>query len=193
MKKYLLMIMIVFTVVTQAGECRLRGGFISLSALGTSMDAEITGIAKGRLGLNLNNKWAIGLTGSSFFHGPERTKLVNDGTYHLNIQYGGLFVEYNLLTHDRLATSLSFMSGMGSAFFQYDHEYRKNKVWTEEIIDQTSFGVQELALNINIRVAGPWWLGVTGSLRNTAPLELIQTSDDLIKKANAGVQITYTF
>ena len=83
------------------------------------------------------------------------------------------------------------MSGQGEAFYQYDKEYRDDKTWTEEIIDKTSFGFQEVGMEIQYRVANRMWLGLTGSFRNTSPVKLIDTPEDLFKGLNAGVTFKY--
>jgi hypothetical protein len=87
--------------------------------------------------------------------------------------------------------SLSFLSGQGQASYRYDREYRKEKVWSEEMIDITTFGVQELGLDLHHRIGGNFWLGLTGSYRHTSPLQLIDTSDKLIEGFNGGISIKY--
>ena len=167
------------------------GGYIGLNGRASSVFSETGGFVDGKIGVVLNNKWTIGLTGSALTHDQQYDKLVDDGTYHLFVNYGGLFVERIFSINQDFKWSLGLMTGQGIAYYEYDKEFQKDKVWTEKIIDKTTFGVQELSLEIQHRVVGNFWLGVNGSIRNTSPIRLIGTSSEFLKKPSFGFSLKY--
>ncbi len=167
------------------------GAYAGISGRSASVMSDNSGFLDARFGVVFNGKWTIGLTGSALAHDKKLDELVDDGQYHLYASYGGLFVERIFSVTDDLKFSVMIMSGQGTAYYQYDKEYRKDKVWSEEVIDKTTFGVQELSIEIQHRVFDNFWLGVTGSIRNTSPVELIGTSDGLFKKPGVGMTIKY--
>lgn len=89
------------------------------------------------------------------------------------------------------AISAMLMSGQGEAYYQYDKKYRKEKVWSEEIIDKTTFGVQKLSLQVSYQLIENLWLGINGTVRNTSPVELLGTPEALLKKPEYGLTVQY--
>ncbi|MBD3374673.1 hypothetical protein GF406_06525 [candidate division KSB1 bacterium] len=167
------------------------GGYLGTAGRVSSVFSDNAGYADLKGALVFDGKWAIGFTGSGLYYDKSLNRLVSDGTYHLQVAFGGLFVERIFSVNDNFKVSASLMTGQGEALYQYDRDYRKEKVWSEEIIDKTTFGVQELGIEIQHRIKGNFWLGLTGGYRNTSPLELIDTPDDLLEKWNAGVSFKY--
>jgi len=167
------------------------GMYVNLTGRASSVLDQTSAFGDARIGLVFNDTWTVGLTGTALGHDNQLSELVDDGTYHLYTSYGGFFVERIFGLTQNMTASLMFMSGQGTAYYQYDKDYRKEKVWSEEIIDQTTFGVQELTLEVQHRVYGNFWMGVSGSVRNTSPIRLIGTSDGFLKKPSVGVSFKY--
>lgn len=167
------------------------GGYVATGASYSTVDGDPAGYLDLKAAMTIDGRWAIGLAGSALNYDKELTALVSDGTYRLQSGYAGLFVERLFTLSPAWKLSASFMSGQGTAFYQYDKEYRQEKVWSEEVIDRTSYGVQVLSLDLNRRLTDRLWLGVTGSVRNTSPLRLLETPDDLFKTLNAGISLRY--
>jgi hypothetical protein len=55
------------------------------------------------------------------------------------------------------------------------------------VIDQTTFAVFEPALSAQYRITGSFWLGVTASIRNTSPVQLLSTSESILRKGGVGM------
>jgi hypothetical protein len=176
--------------ITQWGDHAI-GGYVSAGASYSTVDTDPAGYLDLRAALTIDGRWAIGLAGSALNYDKELTALVSDGTYRLQSGYVGLFIERLFTLSSAWTLSASFMSGQGTAFYQYDKEYRKEKVWSEEVIDRTSYGVQVLSLDLHRRLTDRLWLGITGSVRNTSPLRLLETPDDLFKTLNGGISLKY--
>ena len=167
------------------------GGYVGMNGKVSSVFSETNALGDIKAAVTFNGKWALGISGTGLHFDDPANQLVSDGSYDLQVNYGGMFIERILSLSDRSKVSLSFLSGQGQASYRYDREYRKEKVWSEEMIDITTFGVQELGVDLHHRIGGNFWLGLTGSYRHTSPLQLIDTSDKLIEGFNGGLSIKY--
>jgi len=168
-------------------------GYASLAGRASTILNCRAGYGDARAALLFKGNWAVGLSASGLYYDKKLSTLVQDGTYHLNLAYSGVFVEKLFNVGGNFQISVSLMTGLGFAQYQYDKEYRRDKVWNEEIIDQTTFGVQELSLNLMQRLTGKWWAGILASLRNSAPVELKATPDNLIRNSSVGFSLKRTF
>ncbi|NLP10963.1 hypothetical protein GX408_11275, partial [bacterium] len=121
-------------------------GYASLAGRASTILNSRAGYGDARAALLFKGNWAVGLSASGLCYDKKLSTLVQDGTYHLNLAYSGVFVEKLFNVNGNFQISVSLMTGVGFAQYQYDKEYRREKVWKEEIIDQTTFGVQELSL-----------------------------------------------
>ncbi|MCG6188921.1 hypothetical protein [Maribellus maritimus] len=144
-----------------------------------------------KAGLVFNQHWGIGFAGSALNYDKNLDRLVANGTYRLEAGYSGLFLEYIVPLKDKAKLSFSWTTGMGLAQYVYNKEFKENKLWYEEIIDQERFAANELAAEFMFRLAGNWWLGVQGSYRDTSPVELNETADDIFEQFNVGISIKY--
>ncbi len=153
----------------------------------TILNSDAAGFADFKGAIVFNGKWAVGLTGSGLYYDKNLSQLVNDGTYHLFVSYGALFVERIFSLNEDFKFSLSVATGWGEAYYQYDKDFQKEKVWTEEVIDKTKFAIFEPGIEIQHRIASNWWVGLTGSYRNTSPLNLIGTDESLLRKFSGGI------
>lgn len=167
------------------------GGYISVGGKYTTYNSKAAGLLDLRAAVTFKNGWGVGIGASGLDYDKSLSALVNDGTYHVEAGYVGMFVEKMFSVTDDFKISLSVLMAGGLMKYRYDSEYRKEKVWYEETIDQTDFFVTEPALEIQHRIFGNWWLGVTGSFRNTSPIKLIGTDEDVLKKFAGGVTIKY--
>ncbi|MDZ7764490.1 MAG: hypothetical protein U5K00_08695 [Melioribacteraceae bacterium] len=139
----------------------------------------------------INEKWGVGFSFSALHYDRGMNKLVNDGAYHLNAGYAGIYVERIFSLSEDFRFSVSVTSGMGEAYYQYDKDYRKEKVWSEEIIDKTTFAIFEPSIEFNYNFAGNYWIGVMGTFRNTSPLKLIGADEKLFQKFTGGITLKY--
>lgn len=167
------------------------GGYVSLGGRYSTLDSEDAGFLDFKAAVVFESGWAVGLAGSGLYYDKSLSRLVSDGTYHLEAAYGGVFVEKMFSFNKDFKFSLYIISGSGTAEYTYDKEYREDKTWTEETIDKTTFFIFEPGIEIQHRVAGNWWIGVNGSYRNTSPLELIDTDENLFRKFSAGITVKY--
>lgn len=62
--------------------------YLAITGRASDVNSETMAFLDGRIGVVFNGKWAFGLTGSAMSQGESETKLVNDGSYHLYVNYG---------------------------------------------------------------------------------------------------------
>ncbi|MDT8323619.1 MAG: hypothetical protein RRA94_05885 [Bacteroidota bacterium] len=141
--------------------------------------------------LTFDRTWAVGLMGAGLWYDKSLHDLVDDGSYRIEMAYGGVVVERWFSLSPDVIFSLSVATGYGEVKYRYDREYRKDKIWTEESIDQTTFAFFEPGVALQLNLSGRLWLGVSGSYRNTAPVELLGTDENVFRKFSGGVTVTY--
>ncbi|MDO9510598.1 MAG: hypothetical protein Q7J34_02460 [Bacteroidales bacterium] len=144
-----------------------------------------------RAGLVLDKRWVVGVGGDALWYDYALTELAENGTYHLQAGYQGIFVEYLQPIGSRVKIGFSILSGQGLVKYEYDKDFRKDKPWFEEIIDQSTFQVFEPGIEIQARIGGNWWLGLHGTYRNTSPVELLETSECVFRTLNGGITLKY--
>lgn len=144
-----------------------------------------------RAGLVFNRRWGVGFANSALNYDKNLDQLVDDGTYRLQVGYSGLFLEYFVPVKNWAKLSISWTTGMGTAFYQYNKEFRENREWYNEYIDAERFAANEFAAEFMVRIAGNFWVGATGSYRDTSPVKLKGTSEDIFEQFNAGISIRY--
>lgn len=167
------------------------GGYVGINGRFSSVESNLAGYLDGKIVAVINENWGIGFSFSGLHYDRGLNKVVDDGSYHLNAAYAGIYVERIFSLSNDFKLSVSITSGMGEAYYQYDKDYRKDKVWTEEIIDKTSFAIFEPALELQYNILGNYWIGIIGSFRNTSPLELIGADEHLFQKFSGGITIKY--
>jgi len=167
------------------------GGYVGLSGRATEIGDETHSVFDAKAVLVLNGSWGLGVTGSAFNYDKSLSALVDDGTYRLEASYGGFFIEKIFSFNKNFKLALSIGTGAGMAQYRYEKDYRKEKRWTEEYIDVVQFAFFEPGIEIEHRIAGNFWIGATGSFRNTSPLELLGTDDQLLQSWNAGISVKY--
>ncbi len=167
------------------------GGYAALNGRVSSLNSHTAGFADIKVMFTINGEWAIGFMGSGLYYDRGLNELVNDGTYHLNASYGAIVIERIFTLNPDMKLSLSIASGNGDVNYRYDSDYRKEKTWSEEIIDKTTFAIFEPSVEIQHRIFGNWWVGLLASYRNTSPVKLINTDEDLFRKFSGGVSIKW--
>jgi hypothetical protein len=168
------------------GENKM-GGYVSTSMKYTTFDKKPAGFLDIKGAVTLNGKWAFGVSASGLYYDKKLTELVDDGTYHIYAGYASVFVERIFSINENFKASVSVTSGQGEIYYQYDHEFREDKVWKDEIIDKTTVYVFEPGIEIQHRIAGNFWIGLSGSYRNTSPVEIIGGPEDMLQKFNGGI------
>ena len=201
MKSAILTIALFFLTIVSFGQERENhfttwgdteiGGYVGLSGRVTEIGDDVYPVLDAKAVIVLNGSWGLGVTGSAFDYDESLSELVDDGTYRLEAAYGGFFVEKIFSINENFKLALSIGTGYGTAQYRYEKDYRKEKRWTEEYIDVVQFAFFEPGIEIEHRIAGNFWIGATGSFRNTSPLELIGTDDQLLQSWNAGVSVKY--
>jgi len=167
------------------------GGTILVAGKYTTLNAQAAGFLEVRGGITLNDSWTFGLGGAGLYYDKKLSSLVSDGTYHLYAAYGGIYVERSFWISPNFKGSVSLLTGQGKIYYQYDNDYRKEKVWTEEIIDETTFAVLEPGVTLQYRVGENVWLGLTASYRSTSPIRLLNTSESLLRNGSAGLTFSW--
>lgn len=167
------------------------GTYISLSGTYSPLNNNDAYWLGGRIGLVFNDRWTIGIGGNALDYDHQLTTLVNDGTYRLQAAYGGMFIEHLIPLKDWGKFGVSWLSGKGLTYFQYDKEYAESRSWYDEIIDVEDFAVNELGVEFQIRVYKNWWLGAQASYRLTSPIELEGENDYFLKDYSAGISVKW--
>jgi hypothetical protein len=157
----------------------------------TTLNADHAGFMDFKGAVVFDGEWGVGFIGSGLYYDKKLSSLVNDGTYHFYASYGGVFVERIFSLNNNFKISLSIASGAGEAWYEYDKDFHKEKIWSEEIIDKTTFAIFEPAIEIQHRISGNWWIGVNGSYRNTSPLTMIETDENLLRKFSGGIMFKW--
>jgi len=153
-------------------------------------DKKDAGLVTLKAGVNIDN-YTVGLSFSGLYYDKKLNKLVNDGTYHVNSGFASIFIERNFDLTDDLKLNIGISSGNGMISYRYDKDYRKNKVWSEEIIDCTEFSVLEPSIEFSYKLYDNWWFGVKGSYLNTCDIQLIGTDKDVMKTFTTGITLKY--
>jgi len=167
------------------------GIYVGTGVRYTTLFGETAGLVELRGALTFNRRWSVGLMGAALWYDKSLHELVDDGSYRLEMGYGGLYVERMFPLSSDLILSASVATGYGVAAYRYDKEYHAEKIWTEETIDQTTFAFFEPGLALQWNFSGSFWLGVAASYRNTSPVELLGTSEEVFRKFSGGVTLTY--
>ena len=144
-----------------------------------------------KAGLVFNGRWGVGLAGEAINYDKKLTALVDDGDYRLQAGYSGLFVEHIVPVKDWAKVRISWTTGMGVAFYQYNKEFRENRSWYNEYIDVERFAANKFDVGFDVRVAGNWWVGLQTGYRDTSPVKLEGTAADVFEAFNAGISLKY--
>ena len=172
------------------GETNL-GGYLALGGKYTTVNSDNAGILDFRAALTFESGWAVGFGASGFSYDKKLSALVSDGTYHLEAGYAGFFVEKIFSITDDFKLSASVLMASGLTKYRYDKDYRKDKTWAEETIDQTTFYVTEPAIEVTHRIAGNWWVALSGSYRLSSPVQMIGTDEEIFKNFGGGISFKY--
>lgn len=169
------------------------GGYMSLTTKAGSLNSDIAGLFDLRIATTLDRTWSAGIGVSGLWYDKKLSALVNDGTYHLNAGYAGIFVEKFFDVAEDLSFSVSVLSGVGTAEYLYDREYWKKKSWSEEVIDRTTFTLIEPAVELSYMIGSEVSIGMMSSIRRTSPVELIGTSEKVFNRVNYGLTMRWRF
>lgn len=167
------------------------GGYIGVNGRYSTVESNSVGFLDGKIVAVINENWGVGFSFSVLNYDRTLTKLVDDGSYRLNAGYAGIYVERIFSLGDDFRFAVSITSGMGETYYQYDKDYRDDKVWTEEIIDKTTFAIFEPAIEFDYNLGGNYWIGIMGSFRNTSPLDLLGADEQLFQKFTGGITLKY--
>jgi len=167
------------------------GSYVELSGSYSPLKKSDSYWLGGRIGIVFNQKWALGVGGNVLDYDRQHSELVNDGTYRLQAGYAGLFVERLFHLKDWGKISISWLSGSGITFFEYDKEYTGSKEWYEEIVDMDDFAVNELGVEFQVRVYKNWWMGAHVRYRLSSPVEMKGEDDLFLTDYSSGVSIRW--
>jgi hypothetical protein len=201
MKRFLATLTLGFLIVTTARAQQdsslitLFGypvkGYIGTALQASSLNSQTVGYLEINGGIYINESWTIGAAAAGLYYDKKLSALVTDGTYHIYAAYAGILLERNLYRSQDWNASIALLAGAGTIYYQYDRDFRKDKLWKDEIIDQTTFSVLRPSLSVTYRVGGKLWLGVTGSYLYTSPVEMIGISDDAFRSFQGGLSLRY--
>jgi hypothetical protein len=167
------------------------GGYLELSPKYSTFDSKSAGYMGFRGEFIVDGKWGVGIAAYGLWYDKSLNKLVSDGTYHINAGYSGIVIERIFTLNEDFILNVSILAGQGTAFYKYDTDYRKEKIWYQEIIDKDDFSVIEPQLEINTRISKHFWIGAGGSFRFTSPIKMIDTDENILKTASYGLSIKY--
>jgi hypothetical protein len=176
--------------ILKIGDTEL-GGYVGLNTKFTSVDSDAAGFLEARAAITFDGKWAVGLDFSGLHYDYKLDEIVNEGTYHLNSGYAGIFVERIFPLSENLKLSASILFAQGFINYLYDKDYRADKNWYERKIDEDFYHLFEPQIEIQYCVGNHWWIGVNGSYRFASPIELKNSDENLLRNFGAGLTIKY--
>lgn len=144
-----------------------------------------------KAGVVLDKRWGIGLAGYTLNYDRALSKVVSDGTYHLESSYSGLFLQHIIPIKDWGKFNVSWLTAMGVAMYTYDREFRDDRPWYEETIDKDHFAVNEFGTEFQVRIKGNWWAGINASYRFTSPINLVGADEQFLRNYTAGLSLHY--
>lgn len=167
------------------------GAYAALSGTASEVSGKTALWAGAKLGVVLDHRYTLGVAAYGLSYDHSLTALVDDGKYHLEAGYTGLFFEYMQPLGKRFLLGFSVLTGQGTAKYTYDKDYRENKAWYEQTIDLQNFSVIEPGIEALIRVNPRWSFGINGSFRSTSPVRLKNTSTSILTNMNAGLSVRF--
>jgi len=144
-----------------------------------------------RIGVVFDHRLGVGIAGYGLSYDRTLSDIVEDGSYHLEAGYSGLFVEYLQPIGNNVKVNFSALFGSGIAQYRYDKDFREGKPWYDEIIDRADFHLFEPGIEWQFRMAGNWWIGAYGTYRFSSPIDLQGADEDLFQNFTAGVSLKY--
>ena len=157
----------------------------------TEIDNKLAGSLGAKAGLVFNQRWALGLAGRAIWYDYRQNELVSNGTYHLEAAYSGLMLEYMLPLTKSIHLNFSLLTGAGLAQYKYDHDFREELLWYEEIIDRETFSVFEPGVEIATKLGNRSSVGLQITYRGTSPIKLVDTDEQLLSNATLGITYRY--
>ena len=167
------------------------GLYLGASVHLTEIDSKLAGSLGAKAGLVFNQRWTLGLAGRAIWYDYRQNKLVSDGTYHLEAAYSGLMIDRIRSLSKSFNLNFSLLTGAGLAQYRYDHDFRKEQLWYQEIIDRETFSVFEPGVEIAIKIGERSHLGLQVTYRSTSPIQLKDTEEQLLSNATAGITYRY--
>ena len=167
------------------------GFFGGLSVNYTEIFDDPAGSLGAKAGIIFNHKFSIGLAGYGLWYDYRLNDLVQDGTYHMEAGYSGLYLEYLHPLSEKIKLGFSVITGHGIAQYKYDKQYLEGRPWYKEIIDRETFAVFEPGFEIMTQVGSKWWIGANISYRSTSPIKLQGTNEDFLNNYHTGISIRY--
>jgi len=171
------------------GKTRIYAG---MSVSYTSVDKQPAGYLGAKAGLVLNDNFSIGIAGSALWYDYRLTGLVDEGTYHLESGYTGLFVEFTQNLGERVSINLSLLTGQGIAIYRMDRAYTESLSWYNEKIDEDTFGVMEPGIELLFRTNDKFSIGLSASYCSTSPLQLTGSSHGMLDGFRTGISFRYS-
>ncbi len=167
------------------------GGYIGTNLKYSQVFDDNSGFLDLKAAFVINHKYSVGFSLTGLYYDKSLDQLVENGTYHIYGSFAGLLLERHFVLSERFKLSLSINSGTGTAYYQYDKDYRENVEWYEEIIDRENFGFFEPGIELQTKISKHFWLGAVSSYRFTSPLKLKGQDEDVFRNLSAGISIKY--
>lgn len=167
------------------------GIYVGLSGAYSPIESSSAYWYGGRIGLVFDKQWTIGIGGNVLNYDKHLNEIVSDGTYRLQAAYAGLFVEHIVPFNNWGKLSVSWLSGTGNVFFEYDKDYQESRPWYQEVIDTEKLVANDFGLEFQVRVIGNWWLGAHANYRLTNPVKLIGEDEYFLRNYSTGVSVKW--
>jgi len=91
-------------------------------------------------------------------------------TYHRESGYSALLIRPRVQLTERIELALPIETGSGIMIYRYDSKYAEDLRWTDEILDQLTYGVYSAGLETRIDVGTRLAVSLAGGYRGTSPL-----------------------
>ena len=129
--------------------------------------------------------------GEALHYDYKLNKIDPDKSYHLQSGHIGILLDWHLFRTKDFQFSIPLFMGQGEISYIYDKEYRKDLLWTEEIIDKTVYHVWQLGIEAEYRCYNNFSVALDANYMGSSPIEMLETNEDILQQFQAGLTIKY--
>ena len=175
----LMMLIIMATAFVMAEEGKL---IITAGGGGSEFDGKTAGTISASAGTNIKPWLEVGISMTAF-HTLERNYsdgMTPEKTYQAESGYAVFYLRPHFALGNRFDIGFLLQSGSGTLLYRYEEKYRKDLVWTDEVLDQVTYGVSSIGMDIRFALCEKHSITLSGSWRGTSPLKTPYADSDAL-------------